>query len=164
MSTPFAIQIEFLTGKFYAIRHSHIDHAEWPPEPDRLFCACIAALYASEPKLLEEGRKALQWLEEQGAPQGVACSAACFRTIQTNFVPINDELTLNRGKRPRTFPCAIPADPKVTYIWQEPPPAQIHKVLTTIIESISVLRFSKITCVRLHHRRNSQCHIPIDLG
>ena len=87
-----AIEVELLTGRYVATRYDDRRRAEWPPDPARLFYACVATL-AENPEI-EGARQALQWLEEQGPPDVVA-SEASERTTFNVFVPVNDPTVSN---------------------------------------------------------------------
>jgi CRISPR-associated protein Csb2 len=93
-----ALKIEYLTGVCVATRHNDPSRstAEWPPHPDRLYSAMVAA--AAEPKsgedveanahISEAKRSALEWLAKQGAPH-VAVSDARRRTAPDVHMPSN---------------------------------------------------------------------------
>jgi len=83
-----SIDVELLTGRYVASRYDDRRRAEWPPEPARLFSACIATLH-EHPDLAENGRAALEWLERLGPPIVVA-SKAGRRSASNVYVPVND--------------------------------------------------------------------------
>lgn len=74
------------------------EKAEWPPHPARVFMALVAAHYDSQP-LAEDGpetaaawnreRTALEWLEQQGAPE-MRWPEASPRNVVKVYVPVND--------------------------------------------------------------------------
>jgi CRISPR-associated protein Csb2 len=82
-----AIEIEFLVGRYIASRFNQRDAAEWPPHPARLFSTLLATAKEHE-EISEAARRALQWLEQQGAPQ-VLASDAHPRAVVTVYVPEN---------------------------------------------------------------------------
>lgn len=88
-----AIEIDLLTGRFAATEHNDRWCAEWPPHPARFFSALVAALHDCEPADISE-RRALLWLEGQGAPQlnvDIEVSEAIGRRqVHSIFVPVND--------------------------------------------------------------------------
>jgi CRISPR-associated protein Csb2 len=134
------VEVEFLTGVSVAARPNRREQAEWPPHPDRLFQALLAAWGRNEPPLEDEGR-ALEWLEaldidtfQVSAPLGYP------REVATVFVPPNDARTtgkvgdkapkniraavrvvpeLRTNRQPRAFPAVLPAaePPVVRYVW-----------------------------------------------
>lgn len=83
-----SIDIEFLTGRYCATAYNDRSKGEWPPEPARLFSACVATLHETE-ELGEEVLASLRWLEGEGAPYVVA-SQAERRTVSNVYVPVND--------------------------------------------------------------------------
>ena len=134
-------ELEFLTGVSVAATPNSKEEAEWPPHPDRLFQAMVAAWGRSEQPGDDE-RKALEWLEsrdmntlEISAPMGSG------RDVVTVYVPPNDVETrgkegtsapkdlaaavrvlpdLRKNKQQRSFPSvALPADEfnVVCYVW-----------------------------------------------
>jgi len=127
-----AIEVEFLTGVSVAATAPPRE-PEWPPHPDRLFQALVAAWGRNEEPLDDE-RAALQWLESLDS-EGLVVSAppAHRRDVVSVFVPPNDARTtkdagksirvipeLRRNRNPRRFPAVVPAaqPPIVRYIWQ----------------------------------------------
>src|SRR5437879_8022344 len=66
-----ALQVEYLTGVCMATRHNDPTRStpEWPPHPDRLYSALVAAaatlLDADEGCLPERAVQALNWLATQ---------------------------------------------------------------------------------------------------
>jgi len=86
-----AIEVELLTGRYAATAHNDYQRAEWPPHPARFFSALVAALHDREP-VDEDERKALLWLEQQGAPCLWADSASNVgrRWVHDVYVPVND--------------------------------------------------------------------------
>ena len=118
---PLVLEIEYLTGVAYAARGPDSGAPDWPPQPDRVFSALVAA-WAARGAAADE-RAALEWLERQPAPEIEAAPAAA-RPAPLSFVPPNDRLqrTANpawRTRQPRRFPAALPQDPVVRLIWSE---------------------------------------------
>jgi CRISPR-associated protein Csb2 len=114
-----ALCLEYLSGSYYAADYRDRQRPEWPPHPNRLFSALMAASYEAD--LGAAGLDVLRWLETLGPPQ-IAASDAAERTAPTVFVPVNDAqqpdaLPAHRPQQPRHFPCVIPDDPRVYYIW-----------------------------------------------
>lgn len=129
-----AIEVELLTGVSVAAHPDNRDEPEWPPHPDRLFQALVAAWGRNEPPLDDE-RAALEWLERLDS-EGLVVSApwAHRRDVVPVYVPPNDarttkdvkksipvvpELRLNRNAR--RFAAVVPAaqPPVVRYIWKQ---------------------------------------------
>jgi CRISPR-associated protein Csb2 len=138
----FTLEVEFLTGVSVAARPNRREQAEWPPHPDRLFQAFLAAWGRNEPPL-EDERRALEWLEALDM-DGLQVSAplAHPRQVATVFVPPNDARTtgkigdrapkdvraavrmvpeLRANRQPRAFPAMLPAaePPVIRYTWSE---------------------------------------------
>lgn len=92
------LRVEYLTGVCMATRHNDPSRStpEWPPHPDRLYSALVAA--AAEPKDADDdearayipnaARCALRWLAEQGAPR-LAVSEARWRLAPDVHMPSN---------------------------------------------------------------------------
>ncbi|MDE0170099.1 MAG: type I-U CRISPR-associated protein Csb2 [bacterium] len=84
----FAIEVNFLTGRYVATAHHDRGRPEWPPHPARLFSALVAT-WADDDSPDQVERTALEWLEAQGPPS-IAAPDAEQRTVVTHFVPVND--------------------------------------------------------------------------
>lgn len=112
------LEIEFLTGAYRGTSEPASEEADWPPQPDRVFSALVAA-WGARGELPDE-REALEWLERQDPP-AIHAAPASPRTAPTVFVPPNDArrskatntylrvLPDRRGRQPRRFPAARPA-------------------------------------------------------
>jgi CRISPR-associated protein Csb2 len=136
----FALEVEFLTGVSVAAKPNRREESEWPPHPDRLFQALVAA-WAREEMPDEGERAALEWLE--GLPTDaliVSAPKAYPRDVVTVYVPPNDARTTGKwgdgpakdqaaairvipdarkNRQPRAFPAMIPAGERalVHFIW-----------------------------------------------
>lgn len=87
----FAIRIHYLRSQVVATDPAHRDRVEWPPHPDRVFMALVAAHKQTTPDLADE-RDALHWLEQQDPPH-ITCEqphSDQHRTCVTAYVPVND--------------------------------------------------------------------------
>lgn len=125
-----ALEIEFLTGTVVATSNRDEAVFDWPPQPDRVFSALVAAWGARGRR--EEERKALEWLEKQHPPQIVA-SESSSRNALTRFVPPNDFKTSANGRfdvlpsrrerQPRYFPTGTPHERIVKHVWAVQPDA-----------------------------------------
>jgi CRISPR-associated protein Csb2 len=91
----FAVVVELLAGRYAAMAYNDRDRVEWPPHPARLFSALVATWGEDDPHSAhgEAERLALEWLEEQTAPEIIAdgIEHAGIRTVVPVFVPVNDE-------------------------------------------------------------------------
>ncbi len=87
------LRLEFLTGRYCASLPANRNKAEWPPHPARVFSALVAAHYEGESS--DAGRAALQWLEQQPAPQlhfsPLSPDELEVRDLFENYVPVNDK-------------------------------------------------------------------------
>ena len=115
-----AIEVEYLMGRSYATDFRDDTKPDWPPHPDRLFEALVAAHHDT---FSGEGEDdILRWLETLGAPQ-IAAGMAGSPVSVVNFVPTNyngksgSPHPDQRGKQPRTFPVQSPSSPVVQFIW-----------------------------------------------
>ena len=83
------------------------EKAEWPPHPARIYMALVAAHYDSRP-LAEDGpdaaaawsreRAALEWLEQQGAPE-MRWPEVSPRNVVKVYVPVNDATVPQNAER-----------------------------------------------------------------
>lgn len=158
----FALEIEFLTGCSVASEREDRTRGEWPPHPQRLFAALVAA-YAERDQLADE-RAALTWLELLGAPEIVA-SDGSFREQAAVFVPVNydnEQFVLKKGKKKlhppafegsgfrrerqeRSFPTFIPHDPVTFFCWPDANTekgAEHRTALTRLAENVTYLGHS----------------------
>jgi len=120
------LEIEHLLGVSFAARTPASSDPDWPPQPDRVFSALVAA-WGARGKQSDEHR-ALKWLETLPAPPELAASGGFARTRATVFVPPNDPQTgrvgdptvipTARRRQPRRFPAYRPDDPVVRLIWR----------------------------------------------
>jgi CRISPR-associated protein Csb2 len=142
-----ALGIRYLTGTAMATDVADRSRPEWPPHPDRVFMALVAA--HKETDATETEHEALIWLEAQGPPSlaGAGVDAFATRDSVVSYVPVNDTsaprlrrdqvpsdsqvqsglelLPERRPRQARTFPVAVPASDRVHLIWPqaEPEPA-----------------------------------------
>jgi CRISPR-associated protein Csb2 len=120
------LDIEHLLGVAFAAQGQASDAPEWPPQPDRVFSALVAAWGARGGRA--EERRALEWLEAQPFPD-IAASGGSARTAPTVFVPPNDPeshqvadvmvMPAFRRRQARRFPAFRPHDPVVSLIWRD---------------------------------------------
>lgn len=123
------LEIEHLTGIAFSAQGPASDQPDWPPQPDRIFSALVAA-WAARGQRGEEAA-ALQWLEAQPMPRLLASDHA-VRHAPVSFVPPNDAQTGKSGDRrvmpalrarqPRRFPAARPHDPTLHLFWPDVTP------------------------------------------
>lgn len=114
-------EIEYLLGVAFAAVGPDSADPDWPPQPDRVFSALVAA-WAARGEQPDE-RAALEWLERQSVPEIVA-SPSHHRPAPVSFVPPNDKFTSKansywRSRQPRRFPAALPLNPTMSLVWSE---------------------------------------------
>lgn len=103
----FALGLDFLTRVAVMTDAASREKAEWPPHPARVFMALVAAHYDSRP-LPDDGaeaaaawdreRVALEWLEQQGAPE-MGWPEASPRNVVKVYVPVNDASVPSNAER-----------------------------------------------------------------
>ena len=164
----FSLEVEYLTGNAVASDRANRSVAEWPPHPQRLFAALVAA-YGERDELPDE-RAALAWLESLDASE-IAASDADVREQPAVFVPVNhsevsDQMPAEsasakkwaswvgtgigvipdlRPRQERRFPTVIPHSPTVYFIWPnaDADHVAIHRsALTRLAENVTYLGHS----------------------
>jgi CRISPR-associated protein Csb2 len=125
-----SLEVEYLTGVCFAAQSQSSDQPDFPPQPDRVFSALVAA-WGSRGEVLEE-KAALEWLEQQQPPQ-IEATEYFVRFVGISYVPPNDatgksETMPDRRKRQaRIFPAAVPHRPVVRFFWNvEPAPESLN--------------------------------------
>jgi len=117
MTRDLVVTVHFHDGRYHG-------HGDWPPAPARLFQALVAG--AATPKLSEEARAALTWLERLDAPTIAAPTVHSGQHVEF-FVPNNDMdsqggdirrigkvRTSTKHVRPRLFDASLP----ILYVWR----------------------------------------------
>ena len=126
------IEVEYLTGCAVATDRERRSEPEWPPHPQRLFSALVAAYKECEFGAPE--RAALEWLECL-TPPTLAFSAAPPRDAVPVYVPVNDASTPDsapkdidnalkvlpdrRIRQERFFPTVVPDKSLVHFTWTD---------------------------------------------
>jgi CRISPR-associated protein Csb2 len=145
----FALGVEFLMGRAVMARPDDRDAAEWPPHPDRVFMALVAA-WGERGEVAAE-RAALEWLENLAPPALVAAGEFSARTVATSFVPVNDDakprtpfdgMAFGRHRTGRTFPALVPADPVFHLVWEADVPADHRPALEALCAAVTYLGHS----------------------
>lgn len=147
----FAIAWQYLTGRAVATSPTDRTAPEWPPHPDRVFMALVAAWADSGAP--SAGREALEWLEAQTPPSLVVPPDS--RTPPASavkvYVPVNEIdgsktskkskksvdtylslLPAHRNKSERHFPSVLPGEEVCMLVYREPPPAEHRKALASL--------------------------------
>lgn len=163
-----AICVRYLMGRAVATHPSSYELAEWPPHPDRLFMALVAAW--GETHRSPAAITAMHWLEQQPAPELRAASDIHRRDVVTVFVPTNDASTPKkvddktsndviadgltvlpekRGKQPRFFPSVRPLPAQdgtdstvVVFVWQDDPSPEDRDALNDLCRRVTYLGHS----------------------
>ena len=145
------LDIEFLTGVCRAARGPGETGPDWPPQPDRVFSALVAA-WAGRGEAADE-RAALEWLEQQPVP-AVHAGEATERGAPDVFVPPNDArastataaylqvLPERRRRQPRRFPVARPDEAHMALAWADEPNSETLATLDSIARDVSHLGHS----------------------
>jgi CRISPR-associated protein Csb2 len=155
------LDIEHLLGVSFAAQTQASSVPDWPPQPDRVFSALVAA-WSARGKRPDE-RRALEWLEAQPTPE-LAASGGFARTPATVFVPPNDPQTGRVGNRsvmpefrrrqPRRFPAFRPHDPVVRLVWRDVDvDGEILTVLNALAADTAYVGHSS-SLTRCHFRRD----------
>lgn len=135
------LEIDHLLGVSFAARGPDSQAPDWPPQPDRVFSALVAAWGARGMRADE--RVALEWLERQDHPW-IAASGFEARPAPISFVPPNDQTTLpaQRRRQPRRFPAALPHDPLARLVWDTEPDGALLGALDALAKDVSYVGHS----------------------
>lgn len=151
----FALGVELLMGRAVLTRWDNREEPEWPPHPDRVFMALVAAWGESGEDA--SGRAALEWLETLGPPQLAVPLEAWPRAGFTSYVPVNDDaspvgkkgpfgpmggLQIGRNRQPRGYPTIVPDSPTFYLGWDVDLPANLRPGLEAVCESVTYLGHS----------------------
>jgi CRISPR-associated protein Csb2 len=128
---------------------------EWPPHPDRVFMALVAAWGEAGEDAAQ--RAALEWLETLEAPALAVPLEVSPRAPFTSYVPVNDDsspmgkkgpfgpmgsLPIGRNRQPRQFPAVVPDAPTFFLIWEVDVPANLRPALESVCEQVTYLGHS----------------------
>jgi CRISPR-associated protein Csb2 len=128
----FALGIRYLLGRAVATQWDSKHKAEWPPHPDRVYMALVAAHGETGESPAEAA--ALRWLEQLPCPGLAVALETALRESVTAYVPVNDTadpvlkgkpvvpmgtMLIGRIRQPRQFPTVVPADPSFHLIWPD---------------------------------------------
>jgi CRISPR-associated protein Csb2 len=160
-----AIEVEYLMGRSYATDFRDDTAPEWPPHPDRLFEAMVAAHHDT---FSEDGEDfVLRWLETLGAPQ-IAAGEMGHAASVVNFVPTNyngksgSPHPDQRGRQPRVFPVQSPSSPVVHFVWTEADPdkATRDKLGSLLARVPSLGRACSLVRMRLGEPPERPAYVP----
>jgi CRISPR-associated protein Csb2 len=128
---------------------------EWPPHPDRVFMALVAAWGEAGEDAAQ--REALEWLEKLDAPAIAVPLKVSKRTPFTSYVSVNNDsspigkkgpfgamgsLSIGRNRQPRQFPVVIPESPTHFLIWNVDLPANLRPSLEKVCGLVTYLGHS----------------------
>jgi CRISPR-associated protein Csb2 len=140
------------------------EEPEWPPHPDRLFQALVAAWGRNESPC-EDERAALEWMEGLDTQELLVSAPQAYRRDTAPvYVPPNDVRTtrdptksvrvvpeLRKNRQRRAFPAALPAAQRaaVRYIWRQVEDIDQHRAaLSRVAAEVTYLGHSH-TLVRV---------------
>ena len=141
----FALGVELLMRRTIITRWGSREEPEWPPHPDRVFMALVAAWGESGED--PDQRAALEWLEQQQPPAMSVSLAKSVREPFTTYVPVNDDaspigkkgpfgpmgsLPIGRNRQPRHFPAAVPESAEFFLCWETDLPTKLRASLDAI--------------------------------
>jgi len=149
----FALAWEYLAGVAVATDPTDRQQPEWPPHPDRVFQALVAAW--GELGAAPDHVPALRWLEQLPPPELCASNPAVLqrKTVKT-YVPANDLegstrsreygdpllglLPEARPRKERFFPATIVGDGAFALAWPEAvPPPDVLDFLRTLSAEVT---------------------------
>lgn len=164
----FAIAWQYLTGRAVAASVTDREVEEWPPHPDRVFQAMVAAW--GETGATASGAHALRWLELQGPPE-VSTPPIATATEKLDrafvaagrekvYVPVNDAegpkgtkkysdglLTLlpsQREKKERYFPATRVGDGVCALVWPAAEaPVEVRAALAQLVSEVACVGHSR---------------------
>lgn len=138
-----ALGVELLLGRAVMTRWDDREEAEWPPHPDRVFMALVAAWGEAGEDPVQ--RAVLEWLETLGPPDLAVPALASQRVSFTSFVPVNDDGDPTRSNGPpvgnyplrrhrvgRAFPTAVPEAPTFYLSWSVDIPTNLRPALDAV--------------------------------
>ena len=151
----FALGIELLMRRAIITKFNDREEPEWPPHPDRVFMALVAAWgeCGEDP----EQREALEWLARQDPPSIAVALDPSERTSFTSYVPVNDDsspigkkgpfgamgsILLGRNRQPRQFPAVVPDSPIMHFIWNVDLPTNLRGKLEEVCAAVTYLGHS----------------------
>lgn len=151
----FALGVELLLARAVITRIDNREEPEWPPHPDRVFMALVAAW--GEGGEYPDGRAALEWLERLGPPELHVPPALSKRTSFTTYVPVNDDgspvgskgpfgpmgsIPIGRNRQPRQFPTVVPETPTLFLRWNVDVPVNLRPALEAVCAAVTYLGHS----------------------
>ncbi len=155
----FALGVELLMRRAIMTRWDNREEPEWPPHPDRVYMALVAAW--GECGEDAEQKAALEWLESLPVPAMRVNKSGSSRTTCTCYVPANDVsdrievLPDRRTKNARTFPTLIPDDASFHLVWGAENIAPKHLAVLQELCSLVTYLGHSATPVRMWVQRDA---------
>jgi CRISPR-associated protein Csb2 len=128
---------QYLTGRAVATDPTDRNAAEWPPHPDRVFQALVAAWGDTGCKA--NGERALAWIAALDAPQ-IACPLeVSLLDVPRTYVPVNDVATsvTHRQRKPRRFPSILVGDAVCALVWADADPDEHFVALSDLCAAVT---------------------------
>ncbi len=144
----FSIGIRFLMGRYYAQDPAYTAQRskptpEWPPAPDRLFSALVAAAYTNSKKLPADEAAALRWFEQLPPPSwsGTIHSSSETRNgrVILTAVPKNYEVKKELHQNALRYATSIASESPGYWTWSDVDPTKHLVALTHLIHRVSYL-------------------------
>lgn len=182
------LRVEYLTGVCMATKHNDPTRsaAEWPPHPDRLYSALVAAAAEPEPSggtdLPDDATRALKWLAGRGAPL-LHASHAHHRTTPAVPMPSNPHenevwqeadkhnprsvnlLPVHRKKALLPIPAVVPDEPVVYFVWPSAEPDEHRATIRSICDRVTYLgRSRSLVRVTIEDQAPTATHVPDPSG
>ncbi len=146
-----AICWQYLAGRAVATEPTDRQKAEWPPHPDRVFQALVAAW--GETGQNAEQKAALEWLCAQPAPKITASENAIPCAMPKVYVPVNDTAGPARGeysyeshlpllpkyreRKERYFPATFVGDSVCALVWPDADPMPYEAALKALCADVT---------------------------
>jgi CRISPR-associated protein Csb2 len=132
-----AIAWQYLTGRAVATDPTDRNTAEWPPHPDRVFQALVAAW--GDMGCAPTGERALAWLAALDPPE-IACPLNVSQPeAPRTYVPVNDVATVDtpRQRKPRRFPSIVVGEAVCALVWPAADPGEHFDALSHLCAAVS---------------------------
>lgn len=151
-----SIAWQYLTGRCTAADVAGREAAEWPPHPDRVFMALVAAWGEGGRDPARED--ALRWLEALGPPEVAAPEPVSESGRETVFVPVNDLeprtareypekllglLPAARPRKERCFHSVVVEDFVCALTWPDASPGPHRAHLARLCEQVTSIGHSR---------------------
>ncbi|TVR49119.1 MAG: type I-U CRISPR-associated protein Cas5/Cas6 [Planctomycetota bacterium] len=145
-----AIAWEYLTGRSVATDPTDRLSAEWPPHPDRVCQALVAAWGNADAD--DTGKAALDWLMAQPPPQLAVPKDALEAAVVKTYVPVNDTegpsrsaynekqlklLPQQRMRKERYFPATNVGAETCALIWPDADAGDFRQTLADICAQVT---------------------------